>query len=327
MKETDPVNESAPSGEQWTEAMADAPEFNNGDRTEGREDLREQEVIVDADVDFVEALSKALPQVGEDGKVNYYLCGSVAMDLLPRVSKIDTFHQKGKDTEPESQGTIELPDSARAEFLKGVRKKGHDIDIVRVSGRTANTVLTQTVLDQCKNPESVNLLSEEKHESTIFAFDSVGENQMQGDYYYSKATLDDGEVILIPSPGALIGAKAYEVANYRLQKPMRADGYAIQLYKLDTPEKIEEYNQEQAERHAKGIEKRYKDLKTMIAGFAEVMSREQIIEAAKTAIMHRLEADDEDYQAHEGGMPLEYGVRQLEDIITECLQMMPEDNE
>ena len=108
---------------------------------------------------------------------------------------------------------------------------------------------------------------------------------------------------------------------------LRADGYAIQLYKLDTPEKIEEYNQEQAERHAKGIEKRYKDLKTMIAGFAEVMSREQIIEAAKTAIMHRLEADDEDYRAHEGGMPLEYGIRQLEDIITECLQMMPEDNE
>ena len=328
MNETDPTSsESSPSKEQWTETMADAPEFNGGNKPEEHEELHEQEVIADADVDFAEALTKTLPQVGEDGKVNYYICGSVAMDLLPRVRRLESFYQKGADGEPESQGTIELPDSARTEFLKGVRKKGHDIDIAHVKKRIANTVLAQKVLERCKNPESIQLLSEEKFESRIFAFDTVSESQMQSDFYYSRATLDDGEVIYIPSPGALIGAKAYEVAKMRLTRPMRANSGWIQLYHLDTPEKIEEFNQELAEKHKKGVEKRHKDLVTMLAGFAKVMPREQIIEAAKAAIMHRLESDDRYFRKNKGGTPLEEGIRQIEEILNECLQTIPEETE
>jgi len=321
MNETDQTNESPnPSGEQWNEAMADAPEFNDGEQIDRREALHEQEIIADADVDFAEALSKAVPQIGEDGKANYYICGSVAMDLLPRVRKLETFHQKGDKAEPESQGTIELPDSARSEFLKVVRKKGKDIDIIRIGGRIALTVQTQKVLEQCKNPESLDTLSEKKHEASFFAFDAVGENQSQEEYSYAKATLEDGAEIYIASPGALIGAKAYEVAKLRRQRPPRANSNTIQFQKLDTPEKIEAWNQKEAERFARSIEKRRKDLVTMIAGFSKVMSREQIIEAAKTAIMHRLESDAEDYENGKGGMPLEHGIRQIEDMLSECFE-------
>lgn len=129
-----------------------------------------------------------------------------------------------------------------------------------------------------------------KHEASFFAFDAVGENQSQEEYSYAKATLEDGAEIYIASPGALIGAKAYEVAKLRAQRPPRANSNTIQFQKLDTPEKIEAWNQEAAERFARSIEKRRKDLVTMIAGFSKVMSREQIIEAAKTALCIVLKA-------------------------------------
>lgn len=321
MNETNQAYESSGAyGEQWAKTMADAPEFNGGERADEREMLHEQEVIANADADFVEALSKALPQVGEDGRINYYVCGSMAMDLLPVVRSLESFHQEGRDGEPESQGIIELSDDARAEFLKGVRKKGKDFDVVSVPGRTVLAVQKQEVIDKCKNPDSLDILSSEKLKSGVIMFDAVGEDQGQGDYYYSKATMDDGEEIYIPSPGALIGAKAYEVAGLRAQRPRSLSAPQIHYYNLDTPEKIEEYNQKRAEKHRRNIEKRQKDLVAMIAGFSKVMSREQIIKAAETAIMHRLESDAKDYEEGNDGMPLEEGIRQLEKTISECFE-------
>ena len=321
MDETDHTSESNnPSGEQCAETMADAPEFNDGEKVDDQEALHEQEVIADADVDFAEALSKALPQVGEDGKVNYYICGSMALDLLPRVRKLETFHQQGREGEPESQGEIELPDTARTEFLKGVRKKGHDIDVVRVTGRTGLTIQTQKVLDQCKDPKSIELASEKKHEASFFAFDAVGENQSQQEYSYSKATLDDGEEVYIASPGALIGAQAVDVLGHRSMRPPRANEFIIRIKNLDTPEKIEAYNREAERKKAADLERRMKDLTTLVAGFSKVMSREEIINSAKTAIMHRLREGLEDYDESKREEILEARIKQLEALITECLE-------
>lgn len=294
-------------GEHWTEAMANAPEFER----------RQKEIIADADVDVVESFTKILPQI-EDGKVNYYFCGSVAMDLLPRIQKMEVFRQEGSDGDPEAQGVVEFSEEARAEFLKGVRKRGHDFDVVRVGRKTGKVISKQQLIEGCRNEESLDLLSSEETGESIM-LDSVGESQSQKDFSYARATLDDGAEIYVPSPGALIGLKAFEVANYRAMSPAYAGEALKRVYNLDAPEKVEQFNQKAEQKFEEGIARREKDLAMMVAGFSKIMSKEEIMESAREAAMPRIE-EDASYDVVDGGVPLEVGISRFEAEIERCFE-------
>lgn len=299
----------------WEQAMAEpvVPEA-----AEEHEDLSEQEALADAAVDVAESLLKQMTsQVNSEGRVSYYLCGSMAMDLLPRVQKLETFRQVGIDGDAHSEGEITLTDDAKRSFLRGVRKKGHDFDRVGIGRVVKNSIKYSSLMDGCKNRDSLSILSSDPiDEERSFFCDPLSENQNMGKdsfYSYSRATLEDGSEIYIASPGAMIGAKAYELMRIKESRPMVARQMEIRVFNLDTPEKIEEWNAKQRERLEETMVKREKDLAMMVAGFAKVMPREQILEAAKAAIMHRMKEDEEDDpQVY----PIDQSIRKLEEEIS-----------
>ena len=56
-------------------------------------ELFRQRQISEASTDVVGAITEIAPQFSKDGKINYYICGSLVQNILPNVLKIQTFQQ------------------------------------------------------------------------------------------------------------------------------------------------------------------------------------------------------------------------------------------
>ncbi|MBR2709456.1 hypothetical protein IKE98_03990 [Candidatus Saccharibacteria bacterium] len=200
--------------------------------------------LSEASVDVAKSLTNIAPQFSENGGVKYYICGSLAQNILPSVSKLQTFRQT-KDGDIIASEEISMTDEARSSFLSGVRRKGDDFDIVTISHTPEESakdngypVLNfEAIKEGCSDKSALSIIQAEPRfaiPTYDFLDDTQDEGKGFGDYFYAVATLKTGEKIAIASPAALVGGKAYELMGLRKRI---ANGKKVKEGKLEKDER------------------------------------------------------------------------------------------
>lgn len=244
------------------------------DQPEDFETFRRKQ-ISEASTDVVESLTSIAPQVSENGEINYYICGSLAQNILPSISKLQVIQQdkNGKKTLTDD---IPVTEEMKRFFLTSVRKKGNDFDVVTMhctpedSAKKNGFIFLDFKLmeEKCADKSALSIIQDKP----AFAkpnFDYLNETQESedgfGDYYYSIATLKDGKKAFIASPAALIGGKAFELLHIRRRL---AEGQKVKEEKLEKDEK---------------------DLRGLCQGFVQFYGVENLTKKAIEAMQNRID--------------------------------------
>lgn len=222
--------------------------------------------LIDIATDLGKYLTENSIQVSDDGKLLYYLCGSLGAMLLANATEIER-------CEIDDEGHIILsdkkiiPQSARDKLALGERKLG-DLDIVNVAGNMYENSKKEKLRPEISFEESKIKTAFMKREipdikeilGTGFHIgDDVRDGLKSDNIRTSKIRLEDGTEIFIASPEAMIAHKLEEI---------------IKLNGL----------KENDRQHYK---RNIKDIITMISGVVKFYDKEELINGIYSTIQEK----------------------------------------
>jgi len=222
--------------------------------------------IVDIASDLGKYLTKNSMQVSEDGKLQYYICGSLGTMLLANTIEIEK-------CEVDDEGHIilsdkkNIPQSARNILSMGERKIG-DLDVVNVAGNMFDNSKKEKLRPEVSFEESRIKVAFMKREipdikdilgTGFHIADDVITGLKTDNFRTSKIKLEDGTEIFIASPETMIAHKLEEI---------------IKLNGLKENDK----------QHYK---RNIKDIITMISGISEFYDRDELINGIYSTIQKK----------------------------------------
>ena len=223
--------------------------------------------VKDIAQNLCEYMSSVSPQVDEQGKLQYYMCGSLATMLLSNAISVERCSVTGELVESSLEEKV-IPQEAR-ETLSLFARPIHDIDVINVAGnvvenskitvdgRVKNRMLRAPV--QRAVPDVEQLFRRQSDYWSAFAnIDSLEEERNINKHRVAKITMEDGTELYITSPEALIAHKLDETIQLVVQK-----------------------NDE--EKYAKDI----RDLATMIGGISKIYDKKELSKAVFDTIQEK----------------------------------------
>ncbi len=149
-------------------------------------------------------ITNAKPQI-VDGKVQYYISGSVAMFTLANVESLTPMVVDADGNVVSVGEEIKFEDKNREAIEDGTRKLGHDLDLIETSiGKAPANVwsITQTGVDLAKCSSR-----------GMMGPDVLSDDNKIGKHYVALAKSKDGQQTLICHPFILLMYKAQELLS------------------------------------------------------------------------------------------------------------------
>lgn len=232
--------------------------------------------LTDIATDLGKYLIENSIQVSEDGKLQYYICGSLGTMLLANATEIER-------CAVEANGNIiisskqTIPQSARDNLARGERKIG-DLDIVNVAGNMYGNSKKEKLRPEISFEESKIKPAFMRREipdikdilgTGFHIADDVRDGLKTDNFRTSKIRLEDGTEIFIASPEAMIAHKLEEI---------------IKLNGLKENDK----------QHYK---RNIKDIITMISGIAKIYNSDELINGIYRTIQEKNNSHYNEYSA------------------------------
>lgn len=226
-----------------------------------------------------EYISSVSTQIDDKGKLQYYLCGSLATMLLSNATSIENC-DIGENSVINIQEKKTIPQEAR-EDLSLFARPIHDIDVINVSGDMVRNsgvnidgrrkVRILRIPVQRAIPDIEKLF---KDDSSFYSFsiDRLGDERKIVKHRVAKITIGENKEIYITAPEALIAHKLEETIQLCSQK-----------------NDLEKY------------EKDIRDLSTMISGISKIYDKKDLVQGVLDTIKekngshfveHKSELDD-----------------------------------
>lgn len=234
-----------------------------------------------------EYISSVSTPIDDKGKLQYYLCGSLATMLLSNATSIESC-DIGENSVINIQEKKTIPQEAR-EDLSLFARTIHDIDVINVSGnmvnnskvnidgKTKNRMLRVPV--QRAIPDIEQLFKDQPSFWSAFAnIDSLEGERKIDKHRVAKITIGENTGIYITAPEALIAHKLEETIQLCSQK-----------------NDLEKY------------EKDIKDLTIMISGISKIYDKKDLVQGISDTIK---EKDSSHYEEHKS---------ELEDIFANII--------
>ncbi len=214
--------------------------------------MSKQNIISGAN-EYASYIINNIPQKTEDAKITYYFSGSLAMLLLPSAKHLSFV---GADSSGEIKfisPQVDIPESARTSFKKGVRPLSVDVDVVEIKENTfankAKVYNIGAVKENCKLATAL-CPAWSKFGGTMY-LDPLSDERNIKSHNLSSIELSTGEHIFIANPIDMMLHKLAETFAVQ-NKPKQVDKYEKDLKDFSSlfngvaktnilPEDMEEY--------------------------------------------------------------------------------------
>ena len=175
----------------------------------------DKETLVDACQKIVQKIYKIAPPINKDGKVDYYIAGSLITNVLPKI-KIMNNYKIGVNGHVEKIDTIIIENKSKESFLECVRPSvSKDIDIVclgndpYIIGKKENGFPPSAYYIREGIEEEFDLMFLNRNGDLMDRLESVEELE---EFEMSESILEDGTKIYMPTLLSILKFKAREVS-------------------------------------------------------------------------------------------------------------------
>ena len=195
-----------------------------------------QKELAEASLKIVKRILEISPQYsGED--LNYLICGSLITNILPLVKKMDDVELDKESGALTPGKTIEIDPEAQEEFLDVVRpSRSNDIDIA-VVGKDPYSCSADS--KRAPNAGEIKLGLEKEFEMVFPGCHTYGDTldrletvRKMPVLYMTKATLEDGTELMMPSLDAILVFKCREALQLRGEKGRKKKEDFVKLYRV-----------------------------------------------------------------------------------------------
>ena len=195
-----------------------------------------QRELAQASLKIVKRILEISPQYSGDD-LNYLICGSLITNILPLVKKMDNVELDKESGIMTPGKTIEISPESQEELLDVVRpSRSSDIDIAVVGKDPYNCTIDPK---RAPNAGSIKAGLEKEFEMIFPGCHSYGDTldrletvRKMPVLYMSKATLEDGTELMMPSLDAILVFKCREALQLRGEKGRKKKEDFVKLYRV-----------------------------------------------------------------------------------------------